>query len=379
MELLVLIARLGLAAVLGVAGGTKIAGLSRTREMLGEFGVGAGWIPSLALLLPIAEIITAAAMLWQPLSLPASLAALLLFLTFTAGMAYNLALGRRPECNCFGQLHSRRIGASTLVRNVLLLAASIFIVLEADASRAAGLSTGTRLSLVTILVLGTSLLVVARLVLDVIRLNEYLEKRLDEFEEFLSSETFQSSGNREPLSANDHLPIGAPAPDFALTNLDGEHVALNDLLAPAKPLLVFFLSSDCGPCGALIPEIDLWRYELNNRFSFAIISRGSVQSNREKFAKASRRPSLARSGTLSSLAVLVDERAVVANEYRAKWTPAAILVTSASTIGSQVAFGDQQIKALLDSLIESDDEEPRLSPTQSRVEGFSSRKASLKD
>src|SRR5205085_11239986 len=46
--------------------------------------------------------------------------ALVLLLIFVAGIGYNLALGRTPDCHCFGQLHSAPAGWSTLVRNLVL-------------------------------------------------------------------------------------------------------------------------------------------------------------------------------------------------------------------------------------------------------------------
>src|SRR5207237_4727557 len=54
--------------------------------------------------------------------------ALVLLLLFIAGIGYNLARGRQPECHCFGQLHSTPAGWPTLMRNLVLAAIASFIV-----------------------------------------------------------------------------------------------------------------------------------------------------------------------------------------------------------------------------------------------------------
>ena len=39
---------------------------------------------------------------------------------FVIAIAANLLLGRRPDCNCFGQIKSTPIGWTTVVRNAVL-------------------------------------------------------------------------------------------------------------------------------------------------------------------------------------------------------------------------------------------------------------------
>src|SRR5262249_8779705 len=47
-------------------------------------------------------------------------AAFSLLVIFTGAIGVNLARGRTPDCNCFGQLHAAPIGWSTVARNVAL-------------------------------------------------------------------------------------------------------------------------------------------------------------------------------------------------------------------------------------------------------------------
>ena len=44
------------------------------------------------------------------------------------GVTYNLARGRKPECHCFGQIHSAPVGWKTLARNGVLAAVAGFIL-----------------------------------------------------------------------------------------------------------------------------------------------------------------------------------------------------------------------------------------------------------
>jgi hypothetical protein len=46
-----------------------------------------------------------------------AIATLSLLLSFILVMIYNLAKARKPDCHCFGELHSTPISSSTVVRN----------------------------------------------------------------------------------------------------------------------------------------------------------------------------------------------------------------------------------------------------------------------
>ena len=59
-----------------------------------------------------------------------ALGALALLSLFLVGITYNLARGRKPECHCFGQLHSAPAGWKTLARNGVLAAVAGFVIWE---------------------------------------------------------------------------------------------------------------------------------------------------------------------------------------------------------------------------------------------------------
>ena len=56
------------------------------------------------------------------------MAALVLLLLFPAGIVANLVRGRKPDCHCFGQLHSEPAGLKTLARNGVLALVAGFVV-----------------------------------------------------------------------------------------------------------------------------------------------------------------------------------------------------------------------------------------------------------
>src|SRR6266513_3729768 len=119
MILLLMLARLVLVAVFLVAGVAKLADLAGSRQAMRDFGVPGKLADFFGLLLPLTEIAVAVALVLPLTTWWGAVAALSLLLIFVAGIGYNLAQGRTPDCHCFGQLHSAPAGWSTLIRNLV--------------------------------------------------------------------------------------------------------------------------------------------------------------------------------------------------------------------------------------------------------------------
>src|SRR5260370_9023428 len=128
MEIALLTARLLLAAMFAVAGLAKLWGAAGSRAALIGFGLPAALATPLGRLLPLAELAVAVALVPTISAWWGALGALALLLVFVAGIGYNLARGRRPECHCFGQLHSAPAGWATLIRNLLLTSVAGFVI-----------------------------------------------------------------------------------------------------------------------------------------------------------------------------------------------------------------------------------------------------------
>ena len=134
-------ARLALAAVFVLAAVAKLADRARSEEAVANFGIPDRLAPTVAFLLPLAELAVA------PLLVPASTAgfgavgASALLGLFTLVVALNLKAGKTPDCHCFGQLGTKRIGPGTLVRNGLLGGLAVVVLVSGPGTSS---STGGR-------------------------------------------------------------------------------------------------------------------------------------------------------------------------------------------------------------------------------------------
>src|SRR5829696_2845482 len=124
-----LLARLLLALVFAVAGVAKLADREGSRRAVVDFGVPSALAAPLGLLLPLAELTVAATLLPASTAWWGAIGALALLLLFIIGISVNLAHGRKPDCHCFGQLHSAPAGWKTLARNGVLAAVAGFVLL----------------------------------------------------------------------------------------------------------------------------------------------------------------------------------------------------------------------------------------------------------
>jgi hypothetical protein len=79
-------------------------------------------------LLPLAELAVGCALMPAVSAWWGALGALALMLLFAVGIAINLTRGRKPDCHCFGQLHSSPAGWKTLGRDGALAAVAGFVV-----------------------------------------------------------------------------------------------------------------------------------------------------------------------------------------------------------------------------------------------------------
>ena len=113
LEVTLLIVRLLLAAVFATAGVAKVVDRSGSRQAIIDFGLPAALANPLAILLPLAELAIAGALVFPASAWWGALGALMLLLVFVAGISFNLARGRKPDCHCLGQLHSTPAGAKT--------------------------------------------------------------------------------------------------------------------------------------------------------------------------------------------------------------------------------------------------------------------------
>jgi peroxiredoxin/uncharacterized membrane protein YphA (DoxX/SURF4 family) len=344
MAFVLLLARFLLAAVLVVAGLAKLADRTGSHQALLDFGVPAVLATSGGLVLPLTELAVAVALIPPISAWWGAIGALALLGLFVAGIGYNLARGRQPECHCFGQLSSRPISRSTLVRNLLLAVVAAFIV--GFGRNAPGLNLLGWLGALALtqrieLVVGLTLVVLVMLegwiLWHVLRQQGRLLLRLEAVEAQLASAGALPqpvpSGNPAPPVTG--LPVGTVAPPFALPTFNGETITLDTLRALGKPVVLIFSDPGCGPCTALLPEIGRWQREHTTKLVIALVSRGTIQANRPK------------ANEYGMTHVLLQQDREVAEIYQASGTPSALLVHPDGIIGSSLAQGAAAIRALI--------------------------------
>jgi hypothetical protein len=340
-----LIARLALALVLLIAGVTKLADRRGSRAAM----VGLGLTPSIAtafaLALPLIELTAAVALFPAGTATLGAWGALILLGVFTIGIVSIMIRGVEADCHCFGQLHSARVGWRTLGRNLFLVTLAAFVAIGQRASGSPGyVNWFGGFGVVEWLVLSFALFSVSLLAvgtwfgLQLMRQHGRILLRLDALEQELSARGF--IGARSVMTSTVRaLPVGSPAPAFVASNLNGGSSSLRELLAPGLPLLLLFVRPNCVPCVSLIPEIARWQSSLGALLSFGVISQGSVEENRLKFAEAGLQH------------VLVQQKADISDAFAADMTPSAVLITQDGIVASSVAEGAASIRRLVYSFV----------------------------
>jgi len=338
MSLLLLFARVLLCAVFLVAGLAKLADLAGSRQAMRDFGVTSKLADVFGVFLPLVELAVAVALIFPLTVWWGAVGALVLLLIFVAGIGYNLAQGRTPDCHCFGQLHSAPAGWSTLIRNLVLALIAGLVVGFGRGNTGPGVLELLAQMAVTQrleLLFGVLLLVVlvgeGWLLVQMMTQQGRLLLRIEALETGLGVAAPAQSGATRVMG----LAVGTPAPAFELPTLNGEATKLESLRERGKSLLLFFTDPGCGPCTALLPEIATWQREHAAKMRVALVSRGTVEANRAKVTE----PGVTH--------VLLQKDREVAQAYQAHGTPSAVVVRQDGAIGSSLAQGADAIRVLV--------------------------------
>ena len=329
MATVLLIARLVLFGVFALAGMTKLADRAGSRQMLVAFGMPNVLAHPLSLVLPIAELIVAAGLLPAASVRIAAVAAFSLLVIFIVAIGVNLARGRTPDCNCFGQLHAAPIGWSTLARNTALAVAAGLLIWDGENaafSIVAWLSALTTEQRLVVLFAGAAL----GLGFGVVLLMQML--RFDGVENRLGIRVPSAIPNAHAAPAG--LLVGSSAPSFRLKGSDDRLITLGDMISPVKPLLLIFTKSNCDACQALRPEIGRWQQAHGALLRLVLLIEGPVAEN-------------AGEPWYGATQVLFQRQREVTEAYRVRGTPSAVIIMPDGSIGSAVAEGVDAIRALV--------------------------------
>ncbi|HEX4134599.1 MAG TPA: MauE/DoxX family redox-associated membrane protein [Bryobacteraceae bacterium] len=356
-EFTLLASRLLLAAVFLLAGAAKLIDPLGSRRALREFGLPSILARPLVLLLPCLELAVALALVPARLAWYGAQGALALLTVFLIAVAVAMVRGRKPDCHCFGQLHSAPVGRSVLIRNMVLAACAGWLVSRGPRESGPDLLVW----FATLDVLERKVAIVAacavgflflRLLYSARPKTESLESQLfpdsddDESPEERPARTPRrrtaavqpESPDPAPSGAMGiGLPIGTPAPEFELPAITGEKASLQSLRSEGKDILLIFTSPFCDPCRALAPNLVRWTREMNGLPNVVLLSRGTAQDN------------LAKLKEVGTSRVLLQPDFAVAEAYDVNSTPSAVLVGADGLIRSELAVGGMAIKQLLSS------------------------------
>jgi Methylamine utilisation protein MauE len=124
-----IVIRLGMAAMFAAAAFGKIADPSGTRQAVKDFAVPARLIRPIAAVLPVGELVLAGGLVLDRTSRFAAAGAAALLAIFAGAVARLIRRGLRVECRCFGSLRSSVAGPRTIMRNGLAAAMAVYVSL----------------------------------------------------------------------------------------------------------------------------------------------------------------------------------------------------------------------------------------------------------
>jgi peroxiredoxin/uncharacterized membrane protein YphA (DoxX/SURF4 family) len=342
MGAVLLVARLLLILVFVVAGVAKLADREGSRQTITDFGAPSALAAPLGLLLPLAELVVAGALIPSATAWWGALGALALLLLFVAGISFNLARGHKPDCRCFGQIHSAPVGWKTLLRNGVLAAIAGFVVWQgydgAGPSVVGWVGTLSTVQLVGLVVVVIVLALLAAQwwsLLNLMRQNGRLLVRIEALEGALASGDLSPSGNGSAGRVEMGLPVGSAAPDFDLPKLGGGTLSLGSLRATGTPVLLLFTDPECGPCQVILPEVGRWQRERTEELEISLISEGELEKNRTQ------------ADEYGLINVALQENWEVSEAYGVMGTPSAIVVLPDGSVGSPLAAGAEEIETLM--------------------------------
>lgn len=319
MDSVAVLATLGLAIIFAVAGVAKLFDLRGTRQVVYDFGVPLRLMRPVALLLPLAEIAVAAALIIHPTNRWGAAAALTLLLLFLAGVANALRQGKDVDCGCFGRVYSATASTLTLVRNAVLAAFALVVLVQGGPPIDDWVAGRTAAELAAIL-LGVAAVALTVTAVLMRRSLSRTRERLDESERELAD------ARAAVMAKPDGLPVGVIAPSFSLPDSRGGTTTLASLLARGRPVVMAFTSPTCGPSNKTIPHLARWQTALAERVTLAIIAGGTREANDYRWK-----------GHEDTL-LLFDGDEAVADAFNILATPVAVAIHPDGRVAG-VAFG----------------------------------------
>ena len=318
MDDVLVVVRLALAAVFAVAAAAKWTDRSGTRDAARALGVPTPLARVVPVGLPPVELALAAALFPVTTAPFAAGGIAALLIVFIALIAVNLQRGRKPSCHCFGALDSEPIGTMTIIRNVVILAAAVFVA-GAGVRRSADIFAGGPF---------VDVAVFAGLVGAAFAFGRVAERVAPAPAAAAAEKDARSTGPT----------IGDRAPSLALRDLDNSPVTLQSLSRDGLPVLLVLGDLGCGSCRTMLPLIREWQTEHRDLFTPAFVVAASVDEARRQ----------ADADPIDHFLLRTDGPVLAG--FGSIRTPSAVLVDRDGTIAHAPAIGPDAIRALVSQL-----------------------------
>lgn len=331
--MILLAARVLLAVVFAVAAAGKLLNRPRTLETLGEFGVPAPIRGPVALALPFAELAIAIALLPAASAAWAALVATLLLAAFTVAVVRVLARGQQVDCNCFGSLGSSRVTRWTVARNLILLAIAGTVAIAGQSDPGPGAVAWIGDLDGAALAAGVAIALAALNFVFFWQLMRQNGRLLTELEALKDGSAGSTPTGPQP---------GDPAPDFGLPALGGGQLALEQLLAAGRGLVVVVTDPNCGACDPLLPEIGRLQRDPETPVPLVLISRGDPEDNRAKAAEHGLEP------------MLLEDEYEVSRALGINGAPGAVRLDPEGRFVAKPSMGTERVGIMLDDLAAAD-------------------------
>ncbi len=319
---LLILLRVFTSVVLAYAAITKLVSHGSLATTATNLGVSPWLARHVGWLLPLTELTVAAILLPGATAWFGAVGALALLGMFTALIAWNLARGNRPACACFGDVSAAPISEWTLARNIVLTALAAFVVVRGPDGAGPGL-----------LAFATMLVNEVGLTKAVAAIGLVVAAQTGAAAVFVARRYYVQ---KHPAPVG--LAPGTQAPSFNLPALDGQRVALANLLARGRAVVLIFIQPTCSSCIELLPDISHWHETYDASLTFALLSAGSAEAVREKL------------GVYPMPIVLLHDGEVPA-AYLSRVTPGAVVVGPDGRITSYVSNGSAGVRELVEATV----------------------------
>ena len=330
IEYLLLALRLIIIAVLLVSGFAKLADREGSAEAMNGFGVPRRLVPFAAFSLPFVEIALAIGLVFAATVSWAAMLTTLLFLAFTIGVGRIVLSGENLDCHCFGQLSTGPVSRLTLIRNIALTLAGVFVAWWAWTRDATAIWEDVSWAMVGIVVVLLAFVVRGVVIFRLWQTQAALLGQIDELQAMIPAGRIR----KPPVEESFVRVTGG----LTVTNTEGESVPVSAVIRPKSPAMLIFVSSSCRACNAIMPDIANWQQEFAALMPISVIGTGDAAEVRSRAAAA------------GIDAVYMREGDALATTLNVNGNPTAVLVDHDGFVRAKPMLGGVAIRRAVEEL-----------------------------